>query len=75
MDSIRILVEQYARAAWRRRWVGVFITWLICGVGWVGVYLVPNQYEFERAPVCRRRCHPDAAAAWSGGGFGSDQPA
>jgi polysaccharide chain length determinant protein (PEP-CTERM system associated) len=45
MDSIRILVEQYARAAWRRRWVGVFITWLICGMGWVGVYLVPNQYE------------------------------
>ena len=23
----------------------MFITWLICGVGWVGVYLVPNQYE------------------------------
>ena len=45
MDSIRVLVEQYARAAWRRRWIGVFITWLICGVGWVGVYLVPNQYE------------------------------
>jgi polysaccharide chain length determinant protein (PEP-CTERM system associated) len=21
------------------------MTWLICGVGWVGVYLVPNQYE------------------------------
>lgn len=45
MDSIRLLIEQYARAAWRRRWAGVFITWLICGVGWVGVYLVPNQYE------------------------------
>jgi polysaccharide chain length determinant protein (PEP-CTERM system associated) len=45
MDSLRVLLEQYARAAWRRRWIGVFITWLICGVGWVGVYLVPNQYE------------------------------
>ncbi|HME20338.1 MAG TPA: XrtA system polysaccharide chain length determinant [Acetobacteraceae bacterium] len=45
MDSLRALVEQYARAAWRRRWLGVFITWLICGVGWVGVYLVPDQYE------------------------------
>ncbi len=45
MDSIRILVEQYLRAAWRRRWVGVIIAWLICGLGWVGVYLVPNQYE------------------------------
>ena len=45
MDSLRLLLEQYGRAAWRRRWVGIFITWLICGVGWVGVYLVPNQYE------------------------------
>ena len=23
----------------------LFIAWLICGVGWVGVYLVPNQFE------------------------------
>ncbi len=45
MDSLRLIVEQYARAAWRRRWVGLFMTWLICGVGWVGVYLIPNQYE------------------------------
>ena len=39
MDSIRILVEQYLRAAWRRRWIGVIVAWLICGLGWVGVYL------------------------------------
>jgi polysaccharide chain length determinant protein (PEP-CTERM system associated) len=45
MDSLRLVIEQYARAAWRRRWVGLFMTWLICGVGWVAVYLVPNQYE------------------------------
>src|SRR5689334_7398865 len=45
MDSIRSLVEQYLRAAWRRRWMGVIIAWLVCGIGWVGVYLVPNQYE------------------------------
>src|SRR5215469_11046427 len=45
MDSLKVLLEQYARAAWRRRWVGMFVAWLICGVGWVGVYLVPNQFE------------------------------
>ncbi|WP_428486049.1 XrtA system polysaccharide chain length determinant [Rhodopila sp.] len=33
------------RAAWRRRWLGVVIAWLICGIGWVGVYMIPNQYE------------------------------
>lgn len=45
MDSIRVIVEQYLRAAWRRRWIGVVIAWLICGLGWVGVYLIPNQFE------------------------------
>ena len=45
MDSMRMLVEQYLRAAWRRRWIGVIVAWLICGLGWVGVYLVPNQFK------------------------------
>jgi polysaccharide chain length determinant protein (PEP-CTERM system associated) len=45
MDSLRFLVEQYLRAAWRRRWIGVTVAWAICGIGWVGVYLVPNQFE------------------------------
>ncbi|HEY1413268.1 MAG TPA: XrtA system polysaccharide chain length determinant, partial [Rhodopila sp.] len=33
------------RAAWRRRWMGVIIAWLVCGIGWVAVYTIPNQYE------------------------------
>ena len=41
----RIFLSQYLRAAWRRRWLGVMVAWLVCGIGWVGVYLVPNQYE------------------------------
>jgi polysaccharide chain length determinant protein (PEP-CTERM system associated) len=45
VDSLRILVQQYLRAAWRRRWMGVIVAWLVCGVGWVGVYLIPNQFE------------------------------
>ena len=45
MDSLKLLVSQYLRAAWRRRWMGLIVAWLVCGVGWVGVYLVPNQYE------------------------------
>jgi len=35
----------YLRAAWQRRWIGVIVAWLVCGIGWVAVYLVPNQYE------------------------------
>jgi polysaccharide chain length determinant protein (PEP-CTERM system associated) len=45
MDAVRLLIAQYLRAAWRRRWLGVFIAWLVCVVGWVGVYTVPNQFE------------------------------
>ncbi len=45
MDSMRLLIAQYLRAAWRRRWMGVIIAWLVCGVGWVGVYTIPNTYE------------------------------
>jgi polysaccharide chain length determinant protein (PEP-CTERM system associated) len=45
MDSVRLLLFQYLRAAWRRRWMGVIVAWLVCGVGWVAVYMIPNQYE------------------------------
>jgi polysaccharide chain length determinant protein (PEP-CTERM system associated) len=45
MDSVRTLLSQYLRAAWRRRWMGVIVAWLVCGVGWVAVYTIPNQYE------------------------------
>jgi polysaccharide chain length determinant protein (PEP-CTERM system associated) len=45
MDSVRLLISQYLRAAWRRRWMGVIISWLVCGIGWVAVYTIPNTYE------------------------------
>src|ERR1700742_352862 len=45
MDSVRLLITQYLRAAWRRRWMGVIVAWLVCAVGWVGVYAIPNQFE------------------------------
>src|ERR1700745_1266970 len=45
MEAMRRLMEQYLRAAWRRRWFGVVVAWVVCGLGWGGVYLVPNQFE------------------------------
>ncbi|HBK09243.1 MAG TPA: exosortase [Acetobacteraceae bacterium] len=45
MDSLRVMLSQYLRAAWRRRWMGVIVAWLVCGVGWVAVYSIPNTYE------------------------------
>ena len=45
MNDMRALLEQYIRAAWRRRWIGVAIAWAACLVGWAGVYAIPNKFE------------------------------
>jgi polysaccharide chain length determinant protein (PEP-CTERM system associated) len=45
MDAIRTLLFKHLYAAWRRRWMGVTIAWMVCGAGWVFVYTIPNQFE------------------------------
>lgn len=45
MDSVRTMLSTYLRAAWRRRWLGVVVAWLVCCVGWVATYAIPNQFE------------------------------
>ncbi len=45
MGAIFTLLRRSLKAAWRRRWLGVAIAWVICLVGWVGVSKVPNQYQ------------------------------
>lgn len=44
MGAIFTLLRRSLKAAWRRRWLGVAIAWVICLLGWVGVSLVPDQY-------------------------------
>ena len=45
MEALRVILGQHLRAAWRRRWMGMMVAWLVCGVGWVSVYMVRNQFE------------------------------
>jgi polysaccharide chain length determinant protein (PEP-CTERM system associated) len=45
MEPLRLLIRQFAKSAWRRRWHGVAAAWILCGIGWAGVYALPNQYE------------------------------
>ena len=45
MDALRALLFKHMHAAWRRRWMGVTIAWLVCGAGWALVYAIPNQFE------------------------------
>lgn len=42
------LVDQllsYIRGIWRKRWYALGCAWLVCVIGWVGVFLLPDQYE------------------------------
>lgn len=45
MNDLRAMIEQYLRAGWRRRWIGVGVAWLVCLAGWAGVYAIPNEFE------------------------------
>lgn len=45
MDNVRILIARRLRVAWRRRWIGLGVAWLVCGVGWVGVSMIPDVFE------------------------------
>ena len=33
------------RGAWRYRWFGVAVAWLVAIAGWIGVQFIPDQYQ------------------------------
>jgi len=39
------LIRNYIRMVWRQRWLALIVAGVLCGVGWLGVLLLPNQYE------------------------------
>jgi uncharacterized protein involved in exopolysaccharide biosynthesis len=45
MDSLSLQLRRYLKATWQRRWIALGAAWLVCVLGWVGVYLITNQYE------------------------------
>ncbi len=45
MESVRIFLQQQIAAIWRHRWLALAAAWLICGIGWFAVSLMPNQFE------------------------------
>ncbi|MBO1076781.1 XrtA system polysaccharide chain length determinant [Roseomonas marmotae] len=38
-------VKRQATVAWRYRWRALLVGWLVCLVGWAGVYAIPNQFQ------------------------------
>jgi polysaccharide chain length determinant protein (PEP-CTERM system associated) len=45
MDLVLQQILAYAKAAWRRRWWGVVVAWLVCVVGWTWVMTLPDRYQ------------------------------
>lgn len=44
-SDLRALAVTYLQAIWRRRWIVVIVSWIVCCVGWAGIAFVPNKYE------------------------------
>jgi polysaccharide chain length determinant protein (PEP-CTERM system associated) len=44
MGAIFTLIRRSLKAAWRRRWLGVAIAWVICLGGWLVIHKLPDQY-------------------------------
>jgi polysaccharide chain length determinant protein (PEP-CTERM system associated) len=38
------LIRRYLAAGWRHRWKALLLAWLVCGVGWIAVYRMPDVY-------------------------------
>ena len=45
MYQTQLLIRKQLKAAWRYRWPAIFLSWLVCAAGWVGVMKIPNVYE------------------------------
>jgi polysaccharide chain length determinant protein (PEP-CTERM system associated) len=46
--QIKELLDQVMdelRGAWRYRWLGLLAAWVVCVVGWLVVYSIPNTYQ------------------------------
>ena len=45
MQELWRLIQAEIRGAWRYRWVAMAVTWVVCILGWLAVYNLPNIYE------------------------------
>lgn len=43
-DLVQLVVAEL-RGAWRYRWRAVGVAWTVCLLGWLAVYLIPDQFE------------------------------
>jgi polysaccharide chain length determinant protein (PEP-CTERM system associated) len=47
MQPWKIRLQTYLTGAWHYRWTGMAVAWAVCGVGWLGIALIPNQFQAD----------------------------
>jgi len=47
MNELIDMVLGYLRGIWRNRWYGLACAWLVCVIGWIIVFRMPDQYEIS----------------------------
>lgn len=47
MQSWKLRLLTYLQGAWQQRWFGLAAAFLVCGLGWFAVALIPNTFESE----------------------------
>lgn len=47
MQSWKVQLFSYLSSTWQYRWFGIAAAWIICLAGWIGVGLIPDQYQSE----------------------------
>ena len=45
MQPWKIRLRTYLTGTWHYRWIGMGVAWAVCIIGWLGVALVPNQFQ------------------------------
>ena len=44
IHDILSLIRVQAVGMWRFRWLGIIVAWVVCVIGWVSVYTMPDVY-------------------------------
>jgi polysaccharide chain length determinant protein (PEP-CTERM system associated) len=47
MQSWKVQLFSYLSSTWQYRWYGIAAAWIICLAGWIGVGVIPDQYQSE----------------------------
>lgn len=47
MQSWKVQLFSYLSSTWQYRWYGVVAAWVLCLAGWIGVGVIPDQFQSE----------------------------